>query len=193
MWTCIFAIWVQELFTSRAYLGRQQACAFRLEVAITHAAEICHCWLPETSSLWFALFKPCLSNLPPEPLTGLCSEVLEITLFISLSSSDLQCRAFWCRNKAEKIQTAPRQQVSGATKKEIGLAHLKTMGLGFDFWILLWVICVCEHVLSPHLYRMILYTAVVWSRNVWRLRAEGRLLFSSVNFPVVLFGWAWKN
>lgn len=102
MWTCIFAIWVQELFTSGAYLERQQACAFRLEVAITHTAEICHCWLPETSSLWFALFKPCLSNLPPELLTGLCSEALEITLFISLSSSDLQCRAFWCRNKAEK-------------------------------------------------------------------------------------------
>lgn len=135
-------------------------------MAITHTAEICHCRLPETSSLRFVLFKPCLSNRPPELLTGLCSEALEITLFISLSSSDLQCRAFWCRNKAEKIQTASCQQVSRATKKEIGLAHLKTVGLGFEFWILLRVICVCEHVLSLHLYRMILYTAMVWRRGV---------------------------
>lgn len=107
----IFLHWCEFVFFSfghKSFLpagliqGDSRPCAFRLEVAITHTAEICHCWLPEPSSLWFALFKPCLSNLPPELLTELCSEALEITLFISLSSSDLQCRAFWCRNKAEK-------------------------------------------------------------------------------------------
>lgn len=137
-------------FTSRAYPERQQGLGFKAEVAVTYTAEICHCWLAEPSSLWFSLFKPCLSNPPPELLTGPCSEASEITLFISLSSSDLQCRAFWCGNKAEKIQTAPSQHVSRATKKEIGLAHLKTMGLGFDFWFLQRVICVCEHALSVY-------------------------------------------
>lgn len=80
--------------------------------------------------------------------------------------------------------------MSRATKKEIGLAHLKTMGLGFDFWILLRVICVCEHVLSPHLYRMILYTAVVWRRVSEGREQREDCFFSSVNFPVVPFGWA---
>lgn len=43
--------------------------------------------------------------------------------------------------------------MSRATKKEIGLAHLKTLGLGFDFWFLLRVICVCANVLSLYMYR----------------------------------------
>lgn len=176
MWICIFVIWVQELLPAGLIQRGSRACAFRLEVAITHTAEICHCWLPEPSSLWFALFKPCLSNLPPELLTGLCSEAFEITLFISLSSSDLQCRAFWCRNEAEKIQTASRQHVSRATKKEIGLAHLKTMGLGFDFWILLRVICVWEHALSLYLYRMILYGNAM-EEECLRVESRGKIAF----------------
>lgn len=118
-------------FTSRAYPGRQQGLCFQ-----ARGGNNTHSWDLPLLTAWalVSLFKPCLSNLPPELLTGLCSEAFEITLFISLSSSDLQCRAFWCRNEAEKIQTASRQHVSRATKKEIGLAHLKTTGLGFDFF-----------------------------------------------------------
>lgn len=146
-------------FASWAYPDRQQDLGFQARGdSNIRSWDPATCWLSEPSSLWFALFKLCLSNLPPELLTGPCSEALEITLFISLSSPDLQCRAFWCRNKAAKLQTAPSQHVSRATKKEIGLAHLKTMGLDFDFEFLQRVICVWEHVLSLCIYRRSLHS-----------------------------------
>lgn len=53
-----------------------------------------------------SFLQPCLSKPPPELLTGLRLEALEITLLISLSSPDLQCRAFCCRNKARRGHAA---------------------------------------------------------------------------------------
>lgn len=53
-----------------------------------------------------SFLQPCSSKLPPELLTGLPLEALEITLLISLSSPDPQCRAFCCRNKARRGHAA---------------------------------------------------------------------------------------
>lgn len=63
--------------------------------------------------------------------------------------------------------------MSRATKKEIGLAHLKTMGLGFDFEFLQRVICVCEHVLSLCIYRRSLCIAKL-AREEGHLKVESR-------------------
>lgn len=69
--------------------------------------------------------------------------------------------------------------MSRATKKEIGLAHFKTMGLGFDFWFLPRVICVCVHAcsISMYMYRMSLRGRAVQEEHL-KVESRGKIAFS---------------
>lgn len=136
-------------FTSRAHPGRQQGLGFQ-----AGGGGNIHSWAPATagwlcpllcgfhswSHSWVTHLQSCWQGLVQRPWKLHCS----------FPYHPLTCSAepTGAGTRQKKIQTAPSQHVSRATKKEIGLVHFKTMGLGFDFWFLLRVICMCAHVLS---------------------------------------------
>lgn len=135
--------------TNRAHPGRQQGLGFQ-----AGGGSNMHSWDPATagclspplcgvhssSYAWVTRLQSCWQGCVQRPWKLHCS----------FPYHPLTCSAepSGAGTRQKEIQTAPSQHVSGTTKKEIGLAHLKTMGLGFDFWFLPRVICVCAHVLS---------------------------------------------
>lgn len=135
--------------TNRAHPGRQQGLGFQ-----AGGGSNMHSWDPATagclspplcgfhfsSHAWVTRLQSCWQGCVQRPWKLHCS----------FPYHPLTCSAepSGAGTRQKEIQTAPSQHVSGTTKKEIGLAHLKTMGLGFDFWFLPRVICVCAHVLS---------------------------------------------
>lgn len=185
MRTCVLAIWgirASANTTPRAWI-------FRLEVVVCTQLNSCYCWLSDSSSLWFSLFKPCLSNPPPELLTGPVQRPWK--LHCSFPYHLLTCGAepSGAETRQKKIQTAPSQHVSRATKEEIGLAHLKTMGLGFDFLVPAEsYLCMCEHactctynayVISLCMCIKWMCISELWGEEHLRVKSRRKIAFSS--------------